>query len=489
MICVSEHELAAILGILKKHAPDCEARAFGSRYKWTSNEYSDLDLALAGKAKLGLSRLGSIRDAFEESDLPFRVDVLDWHCLSKEFQAIINNGYEVIFTPNKKRKELWRKVRLGEAPLEIIDGDRGKNYPSQNDFFDNEYCLFLNTKNVRSNGFDFSVCQFITKERDKSLRKGKLSRNDTVLTTRGTVGNIAFYDDNVPFENVRINSGMVIIRPDETKLLPKFNYYLFRKLQGEFSVFTTGSAQPQLPIRDLIKLSLILPPLPIQRAIAATLSCLDDKIALNRRINANLEAQAQGIYEQFFCTDKQKGCLSDICRYNEERIAIAALTPETYISTENMLSGKAGYTDATSLPKISQTTKFNYGDVLVSNIRPYFKKIVYCNFTGGCSTDVLCFSATKAELSSFLYCTLYRDQFFDHMLAGSKGTKMPRGDKRQIMNYPVVIPNEEALFRFSNIVKPMLTLKYKLSNANHILESIRDALLPKLMSGEIEVET
>jgi type I restriction enzyme S subunit len=74
------------------------------------------------------------------------------------------------------------------------------------------------------------------------------------------------------------------------------------------------------------------------------------------------------------------------------------------------------------------------------------------------------------------------------MLAGSKGTKMPRGDKRQIMNYPVVIPDEKALFRFSNIVNPMLTLKYKFSSKNRILEAIRDTLLPKLTSGKIEVE-
>jgi predicted nucleotidyltransferase len=115
MICVSEHERAIILEILKEYAPDCEARAFGSRYKWTSSDSSDLDLALTGKTKLGLSRLGRIRDAFEESELPFRVDVLDWLCLSKEFQTIIKSGYEVIYTPGKRNKEQWPQVQLGEV--------------------------------------------------------------------------------------------------------------------------------------------------------------------------------------------------------------------------------------------------------------------------------------------------------------------------------------------------------------------------------------
>jgi predicted nucleotidyltransferase len=90
-----------VQNILREHAADCEVRAFGSRYKWTAKKYSDLDIAIVGKSKLSLARTGALRDAFEESDLPFRVDILDWHSISKEFQAIINNGYEVIY-PLKK---------------------------------------------------------------------------------------------------------------------------------------------------------------------------------------------------------------------------------------------------------------------------------------------------------------------------------------------------------------------------------------------------
>jgi type I restriction enzyme S subunit len=114
----------------------------------------------------------------------------------------------------------WRECKLGFAPLEILDGDRGKNYPAQDEFQTSGHCLFLSTKNVRVDGFDFSDCQYISKERDELLRKGKLKRNDIVLTTRGTVGNIGFFDDSVKFENIRINSGMVIIRPNEDELLP-----------------------------------------------------------------------------------------------------------------------------------------------------------------------------------------------------------------------------------------------------------------------------
>ena len=99
------------------------------------------------------------------------------------------------------------KYTIGEL-AEIIDGDRGKNYPQQHEFFDSGYCLFLNTGNVTATGFSFQSNQFITQAKCDILRKGKLQRGDIVYTTRGTVGNAAFYNDCVPYEHIRINSGM-----------------------------------------------------------------------------------------------------------------------------------------------------------------------------------------------------------------------------------------------------------------------------------------
>ncbi len=194
----------------------------------------------------------------------------------------------------------WRECKLGEAPLEILDGDRGKNYPSQDEFMPSGHCLFLSTKNVRIDGFEFSECQFISKERDVLLRKGKLERDDLVLTTRGTVGNLGFYDSSVNYHNIRINSGMVIIRPKKNELLPAFNYYLFRKLQNDFHTFTSGSAQPQLPIRDMKEVEVSIPSLPEQKAIASVLSSLDDKIDLLHRQNKTLEAMAETLFRQWF---------------------------------------------------------------------------------------------------------------------------------------------------------------------------------------------
>ena len=129
--------------------------------------------------------------------------------------------------------------------------------------------------------------------------------------------------------------------------------------------------------------------------------------------------------------------LSDICEYAKGKIKVSVLDENTYISTENMLPNKGGITKAASLPTQEQTQAFMKNDVLVSNIRPYFKKIWYATCDGGCSNDVLVFRAKDGVSSRFLHYVLADDTFFDYSMATSKGTKMPRGDKKAIMEYEV----------------------------------------------------
>ena len=227
-----------------------------------------------------------------------------------------------------------------------------------------------------------------------------------------------------------------------------------------------------------------------QLRIGKLLRSIDDRITVNKKINDNLLQQLQAIYQQIFdSASRNDGVLSDICSYSQRRVAVASLTLESYYSTENMLPEKAGAVSASSLPTIVQTTGCAPGDVLISNIRPYFKKIVYCRSECGCSTDVLCFVPMEPCLSPFLFSTLYDDRFFDYMVAGSKGTKMPRGDKQQIMAYPVVKPSNTQLERFNALGEPILAKIESSNQENKRLSAIRDALLPKLMSGEIDVSS
>ena len=129
--------------------------------------------------------------------------------------------------------------------------------------------------------------------------------------------------------------------------------------------------------------------------------------------------------------------LACLCDYAKGKIAVETLTAHTYISTENMMPSKGGVVDASSLPSVSFTQQYIKGDVLVSNIRPYFKKIWQAEYDGGCSNDVLVFRAKKGCVPTFLYYVLANDVFFNYATATSKGTKMPRGDKKAIMQYDV----------------------------------------------------
>ena len=129
--------------------------------------------------------------------------------------------------------------------------------------------------------------------------------------------------------------------------------------------------------------------------------------------------------------------LSELCEYRKGKVNVSYLDHHTYISTENMLPNRAGITEASSLPTTKQTQEFKEGDVLVSNIRPYFKKIWQATFNGGCSNDVLVFKPKEGVSAEFLYYVLADDKFFSYAMATSKGTKMPRGDKNSIMHYEV----------------------------------------------------
>ena len=132
--------------------------------------------------------------------------------------------------------------------------------------------------------------------------------------------------------------------------------------------------------------------------------------------------------------------LGEVCYFAKDKVSVSELNNDIYISTENMIPNRGGITKATNLPTGEQTPSFESGDILVSNIRPYFKKIWKATFSGGCSADVLNFKAKNNIANDFLYYVLSDDEFFKYCMTTSKGTKMPRGDKVAIMQYPITLP-------------------------------------------------
>ena len=194
--------------------------------------------------------------------------------------------------------ESWEAIKLQNSGIDLLDGDRGINYPKQDEFYTKEYCLFLSNKNIKDDRFIFDECMFITKEKDRLLRKGKLQRNDIVLTTRGTVGNVAYYNDSVPFENIRINSGMLILRHGK-KFDPLFLYKLLSSqiMKQKYKDMGSGSAQPQLPISSLKNINIPLIPLDEQKKIAKIISDIDSKIDVNKQIKNKFAELKKGLMQ------------------------------------------------------------------------------------------------------------------------------------------------------------------------------------------------
>lgn len=321
------------------------------------------------------------------------------------------------------------------------------------------------------------------------LIKYTLSTGDIVFSRVGSVDRCSYVDKS--HDGWMFSGRCLRVRPTElVDSLYLYYYFCLEEIKQFVRNIAVGATMPSINTKLLGEVEIALPDLNNQKRIAAVLSSLDDKIENNQKLNDNLADLLQTIYQGRFGNDilaVNQGVLSDICSYSTDKVAVSELNVRTYFSTENMLSGKAGSTEATSLPTTSQTTACHKGDTLISNIRPYFKKIVYCEDKCGCSTDVLCFTPSQPCYSAYLFSTLYADKFFAFMVAGSKGTKMPRGDKQQIMTYPVVLPSEEELAGFNTIASPLLEQIYSNRAENKRLSILRDTLLPKLMSGEINV--
>lgn len=321
------------------------------------------------------------------------------------------------------------------------------------------------------------------------LIKYTLSTGDIVFSRVGSVDRCSYVDKS--HDGWMFSGRCLRVRPTElVDSLYLYYYFCLEETKQFVRNIAVGATMPSINTKLLGEVEIALPDLNNQKRIAAVLSSLDDKIENNQKLNDNLADLLETIYQGRFGNDilaVNQGVLSDICSYSTDKVAVSELNVRTYFSTENMLSGKAGSTEATSLPTTSQTTACHKGDTLISNIRPYFKKIVYCEDKCGCSTDVLCFTPSQPCYSAYLFSTLYADKFFAFMVAGSKGTKMPRGDKQQIMTYPVVLPSEEELAGFNTIASPLLEQIYSNRAENKRLSILRDTLLPKLMSGEINV--
>ena len=384
-------------------------------------------------------------------------------------------------------------VQLCDIDIDVIDGDRGKNYPHQDELLGTGYCLFLSAKNVTQNGFLFADNQFITQEKDELLNKGKLKRGDIVITTRGTVGNVAIYSEEVPYDNIRINSGMLIIRCGNGI----DSYYLYQVLRSKWFYnqilsIQSGSAQPQLPKSHFLKMVIPIPDMNTQNKIAGILSSVGNKIALNTAINENLEQQAQAIFKSWFVDFEPFGGVMP----DDWRFGTASEIIELHDYKRIPLSGSKRDKMEKIYPYYGATSRMDYvdnyifdgiylllgedGTVIDGNGFPILQ-YVYGKFWVNNHAHIITGKLGYTVESLYLLFSLTN---IKHIVTGAVQQKISQANLKKV---PVIIPDVQILREFDCVVQPIFAAIRNYRDESQRLSALRDTLLPKLMNGEIDV--
>lgn len=401
-----------------------------------------------------------------------------------------------------------------EQLFTMVDGDRGKNYPKDSDFSEEGYCLFLNAGNVTSNGWSFEDKMFISKEKDEILNKGKVSKGDLIITTRGTVGNVVLYNERVPFENVRINSGMLILKINNEEALDnRFAYYLLISpyVKKIISLFCSGSAQPQLPVKDFKKIKVNLPSIDFQRKTAFLLYSFDLSIENNTKRIKLLEKMAENLYKEWFARFRFPGhegvefenglpmgwvytTIEDL-----SEILQRGISPQydddgeyTVISQKCIRTSVVDFSESRHQTK-KYKSELNLQDadiVICSTGTGTLGRVgkVIGNYPNTTFDSHVTLVRAKAGISKqYLYSAIKNMQvWLENMGVGS--TNQQELNRKTIKNAKIVLPDENTMKRFEEISKCIHDEIGSLIASRDNLTKQRDLLLPRLMSGKLEVK-
>ena len=331
---------------------------------------------------------------------------------------------------------------------------------------------------------------------DKDYEKYKLFPGDIVVARTGaTTGSNYTMKENDP-KDVVFASYLIRYKIDRSLADP---FYIGQILQSQnwqdyVDAVAGGSAQPGANAKQLGSFDILLPPLPEQKAIAAVLSSLDDKIDLLHRQNKTLEAMAETLFRQWFVEEADEAWeevpLSFLAENIRENVKVENLSDhEHYVGLEHIPRKRVildswGATDSIE----SNKSTFKKYDILFGKLRSYFHKVVYTPISGVCSTDILVIRAKKEHWQPFCLFWFFSKDVVEHSDLGSGGTRMPRTNWEIVSSYKVPCPPEELIIEFDRIIRPSLNKMFQNINAIRTLEKLRDTLLPKLMSREVRVK-
>ena len=267
---------------------------------------------------------------------------------------------------------------------------------------------------------------------------------------------------------------------DESVISTSLIFHFLKTIQCEIYALQKGQAQPHVYGEDIAKIKIPLPSKDIQEKIITEIEAISDIVD---SANENIKNFEDKIESLLLSAKGDVFPLSEVAPFVTESTKLDDIPISAYVTTDNMLQDKLGITTYEGEPNISSITKYQIGDILISNIRPYLKKIWFADSNGGCSKDVLVFRNSNGSmyLSRYLYYALRRDSFFDYVMEDKKGVKMPRGDKENILKYKLIIPSIEEQ---QKIVAEIEVLEKEITKAQQIIDNapaLKAAILKKYL--------
>lgn len=392
---------------------------------------------------------------------------------------------------------------LAELTLNITDGKHGDCRGKDDSGF-----YFISCKDVIDGQIHYEDArQIIEEDFLDAHKRTRLEPDDILVTNSGTIGRMAFIRDVPLTYRTTFQKSVAIVKPDKSKILPKYLYYQLQNCVDGFVNRSNGAAQKNLLLSTMRAFRMhIHEDADMQMRIASTLSAYDDLIENNQKQIKLLEKAAQRLYKEWFVDLRfpgyettpivdgipegwEKNLLGGICTLKKDTVPAGQISTETpYIGLEHMprvdfcLSSWGSAADVSS-------NKFRYAedDIIFGKIRPYFHKVGFALNNGVVSTDSFVMKANNG-IWGLLLMTVFDRTFVDYTYQTCKeGAKMPRADWKQMEKYPVLIPNEKIRQDFEKFIWNITRQVKTLALQNRALAEARDRLLPKLMSGEIEV--
>ena len=460
---------------------------------------SDLDLALEGDG-LSLSDLVAVRSRIGRLELPIEADlVIRAKITNSDVEKHIQQ-YGRVFHERKDAVASgreWPTIRLGNVCKKIGSGATprggGETYLESGPF------SLIRSQNVYNNQFTNDGLAFISKEQADDLSNVEVSAGDVLLNITGdSVARCC----QAPKEVLpaRVNQHVAIIRPDPDELNPTFLRYFLVSPQMQEQMLTlagAGATRNALTKGMIESFDVPKPDITEQRAIASVLGSLDDKIELNRRMNETLEALAQSLFKSWFVDATQSalpkgwraGTLGEVAELRTDRIdATPAKDSERYIALEDMPSKSIDLSNYQLGSAVnSSIIRFRKGDILFGSMRPYFHKVGLASFDGITRTTTFVLRPKQNHLRHFALFHFFSNEVIEFSTTSSVGTTIPYIKWDALERYQIALPPDTLLEKFETAVAPLVQHIANNGEESRTLAALRDALLPKLLSGELRV--